>query len=232
MEANRLLFALQCMHCNAQLYSQASLRAYTKHGLPKCRQYCIRCGSCRDMFLERERLAFHLNQPGINRCPAASSPSDFLTTDNIRPAATASTHLATTTATTTLTQSAAPQVSRHIRPTVCDLGPPPPVLPSMPLLTGTGADPAASLDWQGWNVEEWLPQDQSDMSLGTPSLCQYEIISPPVSAIPSCTLATVTTTSTPAAAPLRMMVPRKPPPQQPRPFSPDSCRGIPQPLWR
>ena len=60
------------------------------------------------------------------------------------------------------------------------------------------------------------------MSLDTPSLGQYEVISPPVSAIPSCTLATATITSTPAAAPRKMMAPRKPPPQQPRPSSPDS----------
>jgi len=232
MEANRLLFALQCVHCNSQFYSQASLRAHTKHGPPKCRQYCIRCGCCREIFLERESVAFHLNQPGINKRPAASSPADFLTTDNIHPAATASTHHATTAATATLTQAAAPQVSRHIRPTVYDLGPPPPVLASMPLLTGTGAEPAASLDWQGWNVEEWLPQDLSDMSLDTPSLGQYEVISPAVSAIPSCTLATATTTSTPAAAPRSMMAPRKLPPQQPRPLLPGFlCRGIPQPYW-
>ena len=212
MASNQLLFALQCLHCNAPFYSQASLRAHTKHGSPKCRQYCIRCGCCRDLFLERETLAFHLNQPGINRRPAASSPSEFLTTDT-RPTATATTHLAvtTTTATTTLSQAAVPQISRCIRPTVCDPGPPPPVLPSMPVFTGAGADLA---NWQGWNIEEWLPPDPSDMSLDTPSLGQYELISPAVSAIPTCTLATAATTSTPAAAPSRMMAPRKPPPQQ------------------
>jgi len=90
MASNQLLFALQCMHCIAHFFSQASLRAHTKHGPPKCRQYCIRCGCYRDRFLERERLTFHLNQPGINRRPAASSPSDFLTTET-RHAATATT---------------------------------------------------------------------------------------------------------------------------------------------
>ena len=218
MASNQLIFALQCMHCNAQFFSQASLWAHTKHGPPKCRQYCIRCGCCRDLFLDRERLAFHLNQPGIKRRPAASSPSEFLTTET-RHATTATTHLAATTTTTTLTQAAVPQVSRCIRPTVCDPGPPPPVLPSMPVFTGAGADPA---DWQGWNIEEWLPPDPSDLSLDTPSLGQYEVISPPVSAIPSCILATATITSTPAAAPRKMMAPRKSPPQQPRPSFPDS----------
>jgi len=108
MASNQLLFALQCMHCNAQFFSQASLRAHTKHGPPKCRQYCIRCGCCRDLFLERERLAFHLNQPGTNRRPAASSPSELLITEACR-AATATTHLAitTTTATSTLSRRSA-----------------------------------------------------------------------------------------------------------------------------
>jgi len=100
---------------------------------------------------------------------------------------------------------------------VCDPGPPPPVLPSMPVFTGTGADPA---DWQGWTIEEWLPADPANMSLDTSSLGQYEVISPAVSAIPTCTLAAAATTSTPAAAPPRMMAPKKPPPQQ-RPSSPD-----------
>ena len=218
MTSNQLLFTLQCMHCNAEFFSQASLRAHTKHGPPKCRQYCIRCGCCRDLFLERERLAFHLNQPGINKRPAASSPSEFIT-ETCR-AATATTHLAitSTTATPTLSRAAVPQVTRCIRPTVCDPGPPPPVLPSMLVFTGAGADLA---DWQGWSVEDWLPQEPANMSLDTSSLGQYEVISPAVSAIPTCTLATAATTSTPAAAPPRMMAPKKPPPQQ-RPSSPDS----------
>ena len=59
------------------------------------------------------------------------------------------------------------------------------------------------------------------MSLDTSSLGQYEVISPAVSAIPTCTLATAATTSNPAAAPPRMMAPKKPPPQQ-RLSSPDS----------
>ena len=216
MASNQLLFALQCMHCNAQFFSQASLRAHTKHGPPKCRQYCIRCGCCRDLFLESERLAFHLNQPGINRRPAASSPSDFFATET-HPAATATTHRVTTptTATTTMSRAAVPQISRCIRPTVCDPGPPPPVPPSMPVFTRAGADLA---DWQGWNIEEWLPPGPTDMSLDTSSLGQYEVISPAVSAIPTCTLATAATTSTPAAAPPGMMAPKKPPPQQ-RPSS-------------
>jgi len=182
-----LLFALQCLHCSAQFFSQASLRAHLRYGQPKCRQVCVKCGCCRDIFLEREKLAFHLNQPGINKRPAASSPSDFLVTT--------STHHVATTATATVTQAAAPQTSGHIRRTVCDLGPPPPVRPSMPLVGGIGADPAA-LDWQGWTVEDWLQQDPSDMSQDRPSLGQYEVISPAVSAIPRCTLTTVTATST------------------------------------
>jgi len=180
MEAGLLLFSLECLHCGSSFRTQGSLRAHIKYGAPKCRGFCIRCGCCRDIFLQKAQLAFHLNQPGVHQRPAASPPLDL-------PATATSTHTTTTITTTqastpvtyTVTRAAAPppmKLISPVRPIVADSGRAAP--PSMPVIKKTGSEPA-TLDWlQGaFDVDQWL-QEERDMSLSTPNMSFCELVSP------------------------------------------------------
>ena len=184
MEAGLLLFSLECLHCGSSFRSQGSLRAHIKYGAPKCRGFCIRCGCCRDIFLQKAQLAFHLNQPGVHLRPAASPLLDL-------PATATTTHTTTTITTTqastpvtyTVTRAAAPPAMKlvsPVRPIVADThaaavraAP-----TSMPVIKETGNEPA-TLDWlQGaFDVDQWL-QEERDMSLSTPNMSFCELVSP------------------------------------------------------
>ena len=143
-----LLFTLECLHCGSSFRSQGSLRAHIRYGAPKCRGFCIRCGRCRDIFLHKAQLAFHLNQPGVHQRLAASPPLDL-------PAIATTTYTTTTITTTqastpvtyTVTRAAAPPAMKlvsPVRPIVADSGRAAP--PSMPVIKETGNEPAT---WTG-----------------------------------------------------------------------------------
>ena len=218
MEAGLLLFNLECLHCGSFFRSQGSLRAHIKYGAPKCRGFCIRCGCCRDIFLQKAQLAFHLNQPGVHLRPAASPPLDFpatATTTTTHTTTITTTHQASTPVTCTVTRAAAPPAIKLIspvRPIVADRAIP----PSMPVIN---SEPA-TLDWlQGaFDIDQWL-QEERDMSLSTSAISSCELVSPPASQIPCCTIPAQLTASIRNSTPRGMMVPTKPQ-QQLRPSSP------------
>lgn len=209
------------MHCGSSFFSQGSLRSDIKYGEPKCRQFCIKCGCCRDVYLDRGKLAFHLDQPGVNRRPPATSPSNYLT---------AAGNVTVTSTTSTITQAAALPPFRSlpsgIRPPVRDLGLSAPTQRSMPLVLGTSDEPPPDLDWQGL-VNQWFPPENQDkaMSVGTSSLNQYELISPAASIPP----ARFTTGMGISTTPRRVMAPTKPQ-LQAKPPSPDSTDQEPDTL--
>ena len=180
MEAGLLLFSLECLHCGSSFRSQGSLRAHIKYGAPKCRGFCIRCGCCRDIFLQKAQLAFHLNQPGVHRRQAASPLLDL-------PATATTTHTTTTITITqastpvtyTVTRAAAPPAMKlvsPVRPIVADSGRAAP--PSMPVIKETGNEPA-TLHWlqEAFDVDQWL-QEERYMSLFTPNMSFCEMVSP------------------------------------------------------
>jgi len=83
-DPNQLEFSLTCQHyCGFMAYSQGSLMAHIKHGDPKCKKFCVRCGCCRDIFFDREKLSHHLNKPGKSKRPAIISPSEYLATSHV-----------------------------------------------------------------------------------------------------------------------------------------------------
>ena len=169
-KASLLLFTLECLHCGSSFRSQKSLRAHIKYGAPKCRDFCIRCGCCRDIYLHKAQLAFHLNQPGVHKRPAASSPLDLpataTTTNTITTITT--THQASTPVTCTVTRAAAPPAMKlvsPVRPIVADSGRSAP--PSMPVIKETGSEPATLYWLQGaFDVDQWL-QEERDMKRET-----------------------------------------------------------------
>jgi len=204
MEAGLLLVSLECLHCGSSFRSQGSLRAHIKYGAPKCRGFCIRCGCCRDIYLHKAQLAFHLNQPGVHQRPAASPPLDLPATATITNTTTTitTTHQAFTPVTCTVTRAAAPPVMKlvsPVRPIVADSGRAAP--PSMPVIKETSNEPA-TLDWlQGaFDVDQWL-QEERDMSLSTPNMSFCELVSPPASRIPCCTIPAQLTASTLSSTP-------------------------------
>ena len=94
---------------------------------------------------------------------------------------------------------------------------------STPLYSSAASDvyKRQTLDWlQGaFDVDQWL-QEERDMSLSTPNMSFCELISPPASQIPCCTIPAPLTASTLSSTPRGMMAPTKPQQQHLRPSSP------------
>ena len=178
-DPNQLAFGLECLHCNTILFSQGSLRRHTKHQT-KCKNFCIKCGCCRNVFVEKLALALHLNQPGVKQREAARSPSDYMTV-SIPLATTATT---TTTTTSVRVRALTPRMCSSI-PTAKDLRPP--TRPFRPLRVNsrTGrliSETSVATDWHPVDVHQsWL-----DQALGpsmptlpeVPCIQHFEVISP------------------------------------------------------
>ena len=126
-DPNQLEFSLTCQHCGFTAFSHGSL----KHGELKCKKFCVRCGCCRDIYFDKEKLSKHLNQLGVSKRPSAISPSDYLATSHVVVTRT------TTTATMTHYHHPSKTTTETGRiPTARDLGPP--VRPSWPLSVSSG----------------------------------------------------------------------------------------------
>jgi len=115
-DPNQLEFSLTCQHCSFTAFSQGSLKAHVKHG-EKCKKFCVRSRCCWDLFFDKDRLAKHLNQSGIAKRTAATSPSDYLATSHVVVTRT------TTTATVTHSRHSSKTTTATGRiPTARDLG--------------------------------------------------------------------------------------------------------------
>ena len=178
-DPNQLVFGLKCLHCDTTLFSQGSLRRHIKQQV-KCKNFCVKCGCCLNIFTEKVDLALHLNQPGVKKRQAARSPSDYLAATV--PITTTATN--TTTTTSIRARALTPRMCSSI-PTAKDLGPP--VRPSRPLRVNsqTGrliSETSVATDWHPADIHQsWLDQalGPSMPSLPeVPNVQHFEMISP------------------------------------------------------